>query len=74
MKAEPVSRAVRLTLMAEVLDNAADENSVPQPGRAYHLSVPLPKGVTPDLSAGSSVTVALPTIHHNAASATVRSI
>lgn len=74
VKAERVAKAVHLTLMAEVSGNAADANSVPTPGRTYHLSIQLPNGVTPDLSIGSSVTVTLPTIHHSTAFAKTKSI
>lgn len=74
VKAESVSRTVYLTLMAEVLDTAADDTAIPRPGRTYHLSIQLPSGVIPDLLSGSSVTVTLPTIHHNKALAKIKSI
>jgi hypothetical protein len=74
IKAEPVSKTVHLTLMADVSDPTTAQSSISQPERTYHLSVQLPNGVTPDLSVGSSVAVTLPTIHHNSAFASVKSI
>ncbi|MBI2387467.1 MAG: hypothetical protein HYV14_15875 [Elusimicrobia bacterium] len=73
-KAEPVSGAVHLTLTAEASDAAAHDEAVPRPGRAYHLSIQLPSGVTPALPIGSFVTVTLPTVHHNTAPAKIKSI
>lgn len=74
VKAEAVFKAVHLTLMAEPLDTAADHDAIPRPGRSYRLSIQLPSGVTPDVTVGDSVAVTLPTIHHNKARATIKSV
>lgn len=74
VRPEPVSKTVHLTVLAQVLDTAGNDNSIPRPGRSYHLSIQLPEGVTPDLYPGSIVSVALPTIHHSNALARVASV
>lgn len=74
VKAEPVLKTVHLTLTADALGGAADDDAIPRPGGSYRLIVRLPSGVTPDLTVGSSVAVALPTIHNNKARATIKSI
>jgi hypothetical protein len=73
-KAEPVFKAVRVTLTAEATDAAVDDKVAPRLGRTYHLSIQIPTGATPELAVGSFVAVLLPTVHRNRAVAKVKSI
>ncbi|MGE3263251.1 MAG: hypothetical protein AB7K68_15830 [Bacteriovoracia bacterium] len=73
IKAEPVSATVPLTLIADVSDSP-DSKVTSLAGRNYRLSILVPRGTVFNLSLGSSVPVALPTIHHRNARAKVSSI
>jgi hypothetical protein len=74
IKAKPVSQAVRLTLMAEVLDKAIGEKADSDERRSYHLSISPPNGLVLAMRAGSFVKVILPTVHHGEAMARIISI
>lgn len=73
IRAEPESKPVHLTLIADV-SNSANHKSTALTGRNYRLSVQIPKDTALNLSLGSSVTVTLPTIHRRNTLAKITSI
>jgi hypothetical protein len=74
VKVQSVYQTIRLTLLADVLDNTMGEKAKSDERRSYHLSISPPNGLTLAGHPGSYVKVTLPTVHHGEAMAQVLSV